>query len=201
MPVLGVRVVIVRFSVATKQPRRRTMTVQDSALSDLAARLAGSDSSLSTSLRDILAAGLQELIWADLTSTVGAAPGEHTPDHTAQRNGHRPKALSTPARAGAHLLEAARRLPRPAPSRAHPHRESSPPAVRAQASGLRHPSPGAALLSTRARQWHVWPGYRCMCQLTESAAVPRSPAATCRVGTWAVGLASFAYPALRSESR
>ena len=72
------------------------MTVHDSALSDLAARLAGSDASLSTSLREILAAALQELIEAELTTTIGAAHGERTPDRVAQRNGHRPKLLSTP---------------------------------------------------------------------------------------------------------
>jgi putative transposase len=73
------------------------MTTSESALSDLAARLAGTDSSLSTSLRDILAAALQELIEAELTATIGAAPGERTPERAAQRNGHRPKLLSTPA--------------------------------------------------------------------------------------------------------
>ena len=73
------------------------MTAHDSALSDLAARLAGTDPSLSTSLRDILAAALQELIEAELTTLIGAAPGERSPERTAQRNGHRPKLLSTPA--------------------------------------------------------------------------------------------------------
>ena len=55
------------------------MTMYESALSDLAARLAGTDATLSTSLRDILAAALQELIEAELTATIGAAPGERTP--------------------------------------------------------------------------------------------------------------------------
>lgn len=72
------------------------MTVHESALSDLAARLAGTDASLTTSLRDILAAALQELIEAELTATIGAAPGERTPDRLAQRNGHRSKLLATP---------------------------------------------------------------------------------------------------------
>src|ERR1700749_4782676 len=89
-------VVIVRFSKTTKQRRRRTMTAHESALSDLAGRLAGTDASLSTSLRDILTAALQELIEAELTATIGAAPGERTPERVAQRNGHRPKLLSTP---------------------------------------------------------------------------------------------------------
>ena len=73
------------------------MTTYEFALSDLAARLAGTDASLSTSLRDILSAALQELIEAELTATIGAAPGERTSERVTQRNGHRPKLLSTPA--------------------------------------------------------------------------------------------------------
>lgn len=73
------------------------MTIYESALSDLAARLTGTDASLATSLRDIVAAALQELIEAELTATIGAAPGERHPDRVAQRNGHRPKLVSTPA--------------------------------------------------------------------------------------------------------
>jgi hypothetical protein len=49
------------------------MTSSESALSELAARLAGVDASSSTSLRDILAVALQELIEAELTGTFGAA--------------------------------------------------------------------------------------------------------------------------------
>ena len=73
------------------------MTTHEFALSDLAARLSGTDASLSTALRDILAAALQELIEAQLTATIGAAPGERTIERVTQRNGHRPKLLSTPA--------------------------------------------------------------------------------------------------------
>ena len=73
------------------------MISSESALSDLAARLAGTDPTLSTSLRDILTAALQELIEAELTATIGAAPGEHSPERTALRNGHRSKVVSTPA--------------------------------------------------------------------------------------------------------
>ena len=51
------------------------MTAHEFALSDLAARLSGTDASLSTALRDILAAALQELIEAELTATIGAGPG------------------------------------------------------------------------------------------------------------------------------
>ena len=73
------------------------MTSHEFALSDLAARLAGTDATLTTAIRDILAAALQELIEAELTSAIGAAPGERTSDRSALRNGHRPKLLSTPA--------------------------------------------------------------------------------------------------------
>jgi len=73
------------------------MTSHSSAVSDVAAHLAGTDASLSTALRDILAAALQELIESELTSAIGAAPGERTPDRSALRNGHRSKLLSTPA--------------------------------------------------------------------------------------------------------
>ena len=73
------------------------MTDHEFALSDLAARLTGTDASLSTSLRDILTVALQELIEAELTATIGAGPGERTSERVTQRNGHRPKLLSTPA--------------------------------------------------------------------------------------------------------
>jgi putative transposase len=72
------------------------MAIHESALSALGARLS-SDATLSSSLAEILAAALQELIEADLTATIGAAPHERSQARTAQRNGHRPKLLSTPA--------------------------------------------------------------------------------------------------------
>jgi putative transposase len=73
------------------------MTMYESALSDLATRLTGTDANLSTSLREIVAVALQELIEAELTASIGAAPGERHPDRVTQRNGHRPKLVSTPA--------------------------------------------------------------------------------------------------------
>ena len=63
------------------------MTAHEFALSDLAARLTGTDATLSTSLRDILTVALQELIEAELTATIGAAPGEHTSERVTHRNG------------------------------------------------------------------------------------------------------------------
>jgi putative transposase len=73
------------------------MAHYESALSELAERLAGTDASLSTSLADILTVALQELIEAELTARIGAEPGERTAARTTQRNGHRTKLLSTQA--------------------------------------------------------------------------------------------------------
>ncbi|MGE0304492.1 MAG: IS256 family transposase [Acidimicrobiia bacterium] len=73
------------------------MTTHEFALSDLAARLLGTDATLATSLRDILTAALQELIETELTSTIRAEHGERSPERVTQRNGHRPKLVSTPA--------------------------------------------------------------------------------------------------------
>jgi putative transposase len=73
------------------------MTNYESALSELGERLAGTDPSLSTSIAEILAAAIQELVESELTAQIGAAHGERTPSRLAQRNGHRPKLVSTPA--------------------------------------------------------------------------------------------------------
>ena len=73
------------------------MAANEFALSDLAARLLGTDATLATSLRDILTAALQELIEAELSSTIRAEHGERSPERVTQRNGHRPKLISTPA--------------------------------------------------------------------------------------------------------
>ena len=73
------------------------MAHYESALSDLAELLSGTDATLASSLADILAAAMQELIEAELTGTIGADHGERTPTRLAQRNGHRLKLLSTPA--------------------------------------------------------------------------------------------------------
>lgn len=68
----------------------------ESALSELGAALTATDTKLSSSLAEILGVAIQELIEAELTAFIGAGPGERTPTRTAQRNGHRPKLLSTP---------------------------------------------------------------------------------------------------------
>ena len=73
------------------------MTTYGSARSELSGRLIGTGSTLTNSPSEILAAAPQELIEAELTAAIGAAPGERTEDRLAQRNGHRPKLLTTPA--------------------------------------------------------------------------------------------------------
>lgn len=64
------------------------MTTYESALSELLSRLIGTDSTLTASLCDILAAARQEMIEAQLTATIGAAHGERTDGRLAERNGH-----------------------------------------------------------------------------------------------------------------
>ncbi len=73
------------------------MATNDSALSALGERLAGIDATLSSSLAEILTVAVQELVEAELTAKIGAEHGERTDTRTNQRNGHRPKLLSTPA--------------------------------------------------------------------------------------------------------
>jgi len=55
------------------------------------------DDTTRTLFRDLLARGLQDLIEAELTGRIGAAPHERTDTRTTLRNGHRPRLLSTPA--------------------------------------------------------------------------------------------------------
>jgi putative transposase len=73
------------------------MAVNESALSELGELLATTDGSLAGSLAEILTVAVQELIEAELTARIGADRGERTPSRVAERNGHRPKLVSTPA--------------------------------------------------------------------------------------------------------
>jgi len=59
--------------------------------------LLATDGTLSTSLAEIVATAIQELIEAELTMVIGAEPGERSPIRSNLRNGHRPKLVSTPA--------------------------------------------------------------------------------------------------------
>ena len=49
------------------------MTNNEFALSDVAARLAGTDATLATAISEILAAAVQELVESELTARIGAA--------------------------------------------------------------------------------------------------------------------------------
>lgn len=67
----------------------------DARVADLLARLGDGDSK--ELFRRLLEAGMQELIDPELTAAIGAAPHERTDTRNNQRNGSRPRVLSTPA--------------------------------------------------------------------------------------------------------
>src|SRR5690606_16891363 len=67
----------------------------DARLAELVAELGGDE--VRFLFRDLVEKALQELIDAELTEAIGAAPHERTETRTNQRNGSRPRVLSTPA--------------------------------------------------------------------------------------------------------
>jgi putative transposase len=67
----------------------------DAALADVLARLG--DEGAKDLFRRLLEEALQQLIDAELTAAIGAGPHERTETRTNQRNGGRPRLLSTPA--------------------------------------------------------------------------------------------------------
>lgn len=71
------------------------MTLTDHDLSELLAAVQAGE--MTDTVRLSLAWVLQQLIEAELTATIGAAPGQRSDSRTAQRNGHRPKLLTTAA--------------------------------------------------------------------------------------------------------
>ena len=71
------------------------MTLTDHDLSELLAALKAGD--ITDPIRTSLEWVLQQLIEAEATVFIGAAPHERTETRTAQRNGHRARLLSTPA--------------------------------------------------------------------------------------------------------
>jgi len=71
------------------------MTLNQSALLELTEALKAADAG--EMVRSMLTTMLQALIEAEATSVIGAAPHERTPDRTRQRNGSRPKTVSTTA--------------------------------------------------------------------------------------------------------
>ena len=71
------------------------MTLTDHDLSELLAAVQAGE--MTETVRLSVAWVLQQLIEAELTATIGAAPGQRSEARTAQRNGHRPKLLATAA--------------------------------------------------------------------------------------------------------
>lgn len=71
------------------------MTLTDSDLSDLLAAIKAGE--MTDTIRTSLEWVLQQLIEAEATAFIGAARHERTDTRTAQRNGHRPRLLSTTA--------------------------------------------------------------------------------------------------------
>ncbi len=71
------------------------MTLTDHDLSELLAAVQAGE--MTETVRLSLAWVLQQLIEAELTATIGAAPGQRAEGRLAQRNGHRPKLLATAA--------------------------------------------------------------------------------------------------------
>ena len=59
--------------------------------------LADPDLAHSDVFRRMLQAGLQDLIDAEATVKIGAAPHERSPQRTTRRNGRRTKTVATPA--------------------------------------------------------------------------------------------------------
>jgi putative transposase len=71
------------------------VTLTDHDLSELLAAIKAGE--MTDTIRSSLEWILQQLIEAELTAFIGAAPHERTDTRTNQRNGHRPRLLSTPA--------------------------------------------------------------------------------------------------------
>ena len=71
------------------------MALTESDLSELLAALKADE--MTDTIRSSLKWILQQLIEAEATAVIGGAPHERTESRTAQRNGHRPKVLSTAA--------------------------------------------------------------------------------------------------------
>jgi putative transposase len=70
------------------------VTLTDHDLSELLAAVPAGEM---TEIRTSLAWVLQQLIEAELTATIGAAPYQRAESRVAQRNGHRPKLVTTAA--------------------------------------------------------------------------------------------------------
>jgi hypothetical protein len=93
---VGHRVILGETCESTHWKEEHAMTHDDDArVADLLARLGDGDSK--ELFRRLLEAGMQELIDAELTAAIGAAPHERSEARSNQRNGARSRLLSTPA--------------------------------------------------------------------------------------------------------
>jgi hypothetical protein len=89
------------------------MALAQSDLSDLLAALQAGE--MTDTIRTSLEWILQELIEAEAAVVIGARPHERSDTRTAQRNGHRPRLLSTPAG------DVELKIPSCAPAASSPH--------------------------------------------------------------------------------
>ena len=93
---MGHRVTLGESDQALTEKEEHAMTHQDDArVADLVAQLGDGDTK--DLFRRLLERGMQELIDAELTATIGAELHERTDTRTNQRNGARTRTLSTPA--------------------------------------------------------------------------------------------------------
>src|SRR5690625_422947 len=72
------------------------MADYESALSALSEAFGSDHSGLAGRLGEILGDAIQALIEDELTARIGAESGQRSPSRLVQRNGHRPKLISTP---------------------------------------------------------------------------------------------------------
>src|SRR3712207_6046871 len=93
--VRGHRVDVLRVPAKVHSEKGHAMALDQSALLELLEALKAAD--VDDRIRTATETLYQALIEAELTATIGAGPHERTENRTAQRNGHRPRILTTSA--------------------------------------------------------------------------------------------------------
>src|SRR3712207_7687765 len=93
--VRGHRVDVLRVPAKVHSEKGHAMALDQSALLELLEALKAAD--VDDRIRTATEALYQALIEAELTAVIGAAPHERTESRTAQRNGSRPRTLTTTA--------------------------------------------------------------------------------------------------------
>ena len=79
----------------SRESTQRTVALDQSALLEVLDALAVAE--VDDRIRQAAQTIYQALIEAELTAVIGAAPHERTPERLSQRNGHRPRVLTTTA--------------------------------------------------------------------------------------------------------